>query len=410
MEAKGFTTRVLHADRKSEVKHGSLHKPIHTSISFEYDKAKDIADVFQAKQKGYTYGRQVNPTITALENKVTQMEDGVATACFSTGMAAITATLLALLKSGDHLISSDFLFGNTNSLFNTLKNFGIDVSFVDATNVNLVEEAIRPNTRAVFVETIANPCTQVSDLANIGDLCELKKLLYIVDNTITSPYLFLPKTVKCGLVINSLSKYICGHGNALGGSVTETGFFDWSHLDTIYEGYKATPKIFWGLMQIKKKGLRDMGGTLDPEPAHRIAIGAETLALRMQTASTNAQRLAESLESHKKVLKVFYPGLIEHPQHERASSLFNGFSSLMSINLDKSLDCFSFLDKLQTVITASNLGDNRTLAIPVAHTIYYEMGAERRASMGITDGTIRLSIGIENFDDLLEDFLQALSN
>lgn len=405
---KGFTTTLLHSDRQKTIEHGSLHKPIHTSVAYGYDDAREIAEVFQGKASGYSYGRQNNPTTTALADKITQMEDGVNTACFATGMAAISATMLSLLRSGDHIISSAFLFGNTNSFFNTLKTFGIEVSFVDATDVKNIDAAIQKNTKLVFVETIANPATQVSDLAEIGSLCEQKSLLYVVDNTLTSAYLFQPKEVRAGLVINSLTKSMGGHGNALGGSVTETGVYDWSHFSNIYDTYKKGAVNTWGLLQIMKKGLRDMGGTIGPEASHHLAIGMETLALRLDKSCANAFALADFFESRQGVKKVFYPGLKTHAEHKRAASLFKYFGSLLSIELDESINRFDFLNALTLAITSSNLGDNRTLAIPVADTIFYEMGAERRASMGIGDGMIRLSIGTEDIGDLIADFTTAL--
>ncbi|MEE9303993.1 MAG: cystathionine gamma-synthase family protein, partial [Thiotrichaceae bacterium] len=377
--------------------------------AFGFKNSRDIAAVFQGKTKGYSYGRATNPTVAALEEKITILEDGLATCCFATGMAAISATLLTLLRSGDHLISSAYLFGNTNSFFNTLSTLGIEVSFVDATDVKNVIDATQENTKAVFVETIANPRTQITDLALIGDYCAEQEFLYIVDNTLTTPLLFQPKSVKAGLIINSLTKYIGGHGNALGGSVTETGCFDWSTYDNIYDTYKKVETTMWGILQIKKKGLRDMGGTLSAEAAHHLSVGSETLALRMKKSTSNTLVLAHFFEQHPLINQVFYPGLESHKEHQRASTLFTAYGSLMSIELNDNIDCFDFLDKLKLVITATNLGDNRTLAIPVAHTIYYEMGAERRASMGIADGLIRLSIGIEDVDDLINDFTLALS-
>lgn len=406
--SKGFTTAILHSDRQGGIEHGSLHKPVHNSITFAHNTAADIAAVFQGRQPGMTYGRQVNPTTQALEKKITLMEGGLATCCFSTGMAAISATLFSLLRAGDHVVSSVFLFGNTNSVFQTLQNFGIEVSFVDATDVANVEAALKPNTRLVFVETIANPCTQVADLERIGALCMAREVLYVVDNTITSPWSFKPASVGAGLVINSLSKYIGGHANALGGSVTETGAFDWEKFPNIYPNYKTGKPSTWGLLQIRKKGLRDTGATLAPEAAHHISVGSETLALRQERSSANAGKLAEFFSTHPAIKQVFYPGLAAHPQHALARKLFRNNSSLMSIELKPEVDCFAFIDALQLVVIASHLGDNRSLAIPVAHTIYFEMGAERRAEMGISDGTVRLAIGIEDSDDLVADFAQAL--
>src|SRR3982751_2948655 len=277
-ENTGFTTRILHADRDSSIEHGALHKPLHLSVAYGYKDARELAAVFQNRAQGYVYGRQGNPTTAALEAKVTLMEEGVATVCFATGMAAIGAALVALLRHGDHVVSSAFLFGNTNSLFGTLEAHGASVSFVDATDVANVERALQPNTRLVFVETIANPRTQVADLARIGELCAARGIIYFVDNTMTSPYLFLPKRVGATFVVNALTKYIGGHGDALAGSITDTGLFDWTRYANILEPYKSAKPPLWGLTQIRKKGLRDFGGTLGAFDAHHIAIGAETLA------------------------------------------------------------------------------------------------------------------------------------
>ena len=405
----GFTSKIIHSDRRDPIEHGSIHKPIHTAVTYAYDDSRDLAAVFQGKKSGYTYGRQVNPTVTALQDKITLMEEGIATAAFGTGMAAIGTALFALLRCGDHFISSSFLFGNTNSLFNTLVTQGIEVTFVDATSSDAVAAAIQSNTKLVFVETIGNPRTQVSDLVGIGDLCREHNLIYFVDNTMTTPYLFRPKDVGASLVINSLTKYIGGHANALGGAVTETGLFDWSTFANLYDDYKKGDVSGWAIQQIKKKGLRDLGASLGPEAAHHISVGSDTLALRMDRICENAQRLAEYLDGHEKVRKVYYPGLSVHPEHDRSASLFGCHGGIFSIELVDDVDCFDFINKLDLVICSSNLGDTRSLAIPVAHSIYFEMGAERRASMGIDDSLVRFSIGIEELDDLLVDFEQALA-
>ncbi len=409
MKKKNFTSTALHSDREGKPEHGVLHKPIHTSVAFAYEDARELAEVFQKKKFGYAYGRQNNPTIEALAQKITKMEQGLATVLFATGMAAIGSTLLALLRRGDHIVSSTYLFGNTNSLFNTFRELGVEVSFVDATDSNNVAAAIQDNTRLVFVETVANPVTQVADLEGIGALCAERKLIYFVDNTMTSPWLFSPVTVQASLVINSLTKYIGGHGNALGGSVTDTGLFDWSAFGNIYDNYKKGDPANWGMNQIRAKGLRDFGASLGPEAAHHLSAGSDTLGLRMDKSCHNAMAIAEFCDAHPKVRKVSYPGLKDHPQHERAQKLFKHFGAILSIELDDSLDCFDFLNALDLVVSSSNLGDNRTLGIPVAHTIFFEMGPERRASMGVADSMVRFSVGIEDTEDLLADFEQALS-
>ena len=404
----GFTTTILHNDRQKPVEHGSLHKPVHTSVAFGYADARQLASVFQGKEPGFRYGRQGNPTIAALEDKVTRMEDGVATICFATGMGAIGAVFQALLKAGDHVVSSSFLFGNTNSLWQTVAGQGVGVDFVDATDVANVEAALTPNTRIVFVETIANPRTQVADLARIGALCKERGILYVVDNTMTTPYLFRPKAVGAGLVVNALTKSIGGHGIALGGSLTDTGVYDWSVYPNIAANYKRQPQPMWGMVQLRAKALRDFGASLGPEAAHHIAVGSETLALRMERTSSNALALASMLEADERVAAVHYPGLASHPQHALATSLFRASGPLFSFELKDGIDCFDYLNRLKLAIPASNLGDTRTLVIPVAHTIFFEMGAERRASMGIAESLIRVSVGIEDIDDLLADFQGAL--
>ena len=407
LPVKGFTTKVVHNDRQDSIEHGSLHKPIHANVAYGYDDARELAAVFQGAKSGYSYGRQVNPTVTALESKVTVMESGVASVCFGTGMASIGTTMFALLRSGDHIVSSAFLFGNTNSLFNTFGQMDINVSFVDATSVDAVAAAVTEKTRVVFVETIANPRTQVADLARIGEFCAQHGLVYVVDNTMTSPYLFQAKEVGASLVVNSLTKYIGGHGNALGGAVTELGNYDWSTFPNIYPEYQGGEPTKWGITQIKKKGLRDLGASLGPEAAHHIAMGSETLALRVQRQSDNAMAICQYLQAHPKVKRVYYPGLDDHPQHARAQELFRAFGGLFSFELQPEVDLWEFLNRLDVIVKSSNLGDNRTLAIPVAHTIYFEMGAERRASMGIDESLIRISSGIEDSEDLLADLAAA---
>lgn len=409
MKEVGFTTAIVHSNRQSGAEHGAIHKPIHTSVQYGFDRVEDLVGVFQGSIKGgFNYARQGTPTTAALETLITNMEQGVGSVCFATGMAAITATFLTLLKSGDHLIASRFVFGNTNSIFGTLARLGITVTMVDATDSAQVAAAIQPNTRLVFVETIANPGTQIPDLAAIGELCQERGLLYVVDNTVSSPLLFRPKSVGAGLVINSLTKTIAGHGSALGGSVTDTGCFDWQTFPNILESYRKGDPAQWGLLQIKKKGLRDMGASLSSEHAHQISLGAETLDLRVMRTSATALTLANFLESHPAIGRVYYPMLPSHPQHALAKKHFKAGSWLLSFELRDAAQCFAFINRLQLPIKATGLGDTRTLIIPVAPTIFWEAGAQVRAEMGIADGLIRLSVGLEDSADLIADFEQAL--
>jgi O-acetylhomoserine (thiol)-lyase len=408
MTALGFTTKIVHSDHQLGLEAGAVHAPIHNSVPFGFADVQGLIDVFQG-QPGHAYARTSTPTLDALCQKIQKMDNGVATAVFSSGMSAIVATFLTLLKAGDHVICSRFLFGNTTSLLSTLQGYDIGITLVDATDINDVANAYQENTKMIFVETIANPVTQVSALSEIGDFCEEKGLIYVVDNTITSSYLFDARIVKASLVITSLSKYVAGHGNAMGGSVTDLGLFNWETYPNIYEGYRKGDSKMWGISQIKKKGLRDMGACLSSQGAHLISVGSETMELRMERQAINTMALAKLLEASPKVAKVYYPGLAAHPQHERAKQLFSGFGALLSFDLIEGIDCCEFLNKLKLVISATHLGDNRTLALPVAPTIYFEMGLKLRQEMGISENMIRCSIGIENTADLLADFEQALA-
>ncbi|MCW5223460.1 cystathionine gamma-synthase family protein [Verminephrobacter aporrectodeae subsp. tuberculatae] len=405
-----FTTRIVHADRWGGAEQGAVHQPIHTSVQYGHARVEDLIAVFQGTAKGgFNYARQGTPTTAALESKITQMEQGHGSIVFATGMAGICAVFLTLLKAGDHLVVSQFVFGNTNSALGTLADLGIAVSTVDVTDAAQVAAALRPNTRMVFLETIANPGTQIPDLDGIGALCKQHGLLYVVDNTVASPYLFRAASVGAGLVVNSLTKSIGGHGDALGGAVTDTGLYDWSGHPNIFAAYRKGDPKGWGLQQLRKKGLRDMGATLSSQAAHQLALGAETLALRMERSSASALALAQWLEQHPAIARVLYPMLPSHPQHAQARRHLRAGSWLLSFEPRDPAQCLPLCNRLRLPIRATGLADTRTLIIPVAHTIFWETGPAARAAMGITDGMIRLSVGLEEIEDLLADFEQALA-
>ncbi len=409
-QVPAVSTRILHIDRMTVVGYGAVHAPMHTSVLYGYESAQELQEVFQGHKPGFTYARQGNPTSAALEAKLNLLEESHATICFATGMAAISATFFALLKAGDHVVSSRYVFGNTASVLRTLQGFGVEVSYIDSTDGSQVAAGLQPNTRLVFVETIANPRTQVADLAAIGDLCRRNGVVFIVDNTMTTPELFKPRTVGASLVINSLTKGIAGHADAMGGAVSDTGLFDWGTFSNIDPLYRAGDPNNWGMVQIRRKGLRDLGGALRPEDAHRIALGAETLKLRITQTNANALDLAHWLNSQPQVANVYYPGLADHAQHRRATELFGGrYGPLISFDLTNADDTFKVLDALRIVVLSTHLSDNRTLAIPVANTIFSEMGEPARAEMGISPGLVRLSVGIEDIRDLIADFAQAFA-
>lgn len=405
-----FTSNIVHFDRHLADVNGAIHYPVHPSTQYTYSSVEELINVFQGKTKGNSpYSRQGTPTTAALEAKLADVEGGDGAVAFSTGMAAICAVFLTLLKSGDHIVVSKYLFGNTASFFNTLEGYGIEVTRIDTADVSNVQNACTAATRIVFVESVANPGTQVPDLAAIGDWCAVNNLLYIVDNTILSPYLFKPKAVKASLVVHSLTKSVAGQGQILGGVVINTGVFDWTQYPNIFAAYRKGDPNKWGLMQIRKKGLRDMGATLTSQSAHMISLGLETLALRMDRTSSTALAIAHFLQQHPKVAKVHYPMLDIHPANKQAKGLFKAGSWLLSFELKDSDECLSFIDKLQVFVKATGLGDTRSLVIPVAHTIFWEMGAVKRQAMSIDDGLIRISVGLEELDTLTDDLAQALA-
>ncbi|NVK25039.1 MAG: cystathionine gamma-synthase family protein [Gammaproteobacteria bacterium] len=408
MSDKRFTTSTVHADRKLNPDSGAVHYPVVNSVLYGYEDPQDLVDVFQGKRSGHAYARQSTPTTDALQQMVNDMEQGVGCLTFASGMAAITTTFITLLKAGDHLIASQFLFGNTPSVLGTLRRFGVEVTQVDVTDAQNVKDAIQPNTVMVFLETIANPVTQIADLQGIGELCAERNLVYVVDNTMTPSYLFKAKDVGASLITSSLTKYVGGHGTVTAGAVIDTGLYDWTNYGNILDGFRKLDPSAQALTQIKKKGLRDFGACLSSDSAHMIAVGAETMALRIDRACSNALTLATYLQQHPKIANVYYPGLETHPQHDRANKYFKHSGAIISFDPIESIDPVALLTELELVISATHLGDNRTLALPVAQTIFWEMGLENRQKAGISENMIRMSVGIEDPEDLVKDFEQAL--
>ncbi|WAJ71624.1 cystathionine gamma-synthase family protein [Catenovulum adriaticum] len=409
MKEKGFTTQVVHAERLQNIESGAVHQPLHQSVLFAYEQAQDLVNVFQGKSKHHAYARQSTPSVNVLQNTLTQLEGAVSSLVFSSGMAALSNTLLTLLKAGDHLIMSQFVFGNTSSFAKTLIQFGIEVDFVDITNHTQIKQSIKPNTRMLFCETIANPVTQVADIKAIKNICQPQNIVLTVDNTMTPCYLFNGIQAGADLLICSLTKYFGGHANALGGAVIDTGNYNWQNYPNILKTYQQGDSKTWAITQIKKKGLRDMGACLSSDAIHLLSVGAETLALRMDKSCHSALQIATFLNQHHKIKTVYYPGLATHPEHAIAQRQFKYPGAILSFDLIDSIDCLDFIDQLKLILCSTHLGDNRSLAIPVAPTIYYEMGIENRKKMGISEGMIRLSVGIEDTQDIINDLTQALS-
>lgn len=407
--SESLTTTLLHHDRRNSTC-GDIHAPIHTSVQYAFESAEKLIQAFEISQnRRAVYARSGTPTVFSLEDKVTLLEGGVGTVCFASGMSALSATFFSLLNAGDHLVASRHLFGNTASLLRSLTRFGVQVDLVNPNDAREVQAALRPSTRMVFVESVSNPTTVVADLRGIGALCQQKGVPLVVDNTVLSPLLFQPKTVHAALVVNSLTKTLAGHGAGLGGAVTDTGCFDWTRYHNVADEYKRTDPSHWALIQIRKRGLRDMGGCLSSEHAHSIALGLETAALRVRQTCESALRIAEFLKSHPAVCQVNYPLLESHPQFSLARQLFAGGSWLLSFSLQSGTQSLELLNALQVPAKSTGLGCGRSLVIPVANTLFADMDADNRRSIGIDDGLVRYSVGLEPADDLINDLRNAFA-
>lgn len=411
MKKRVNNTQLVHADRLiNRPEHGAVHQATNNSVLFEFEDVADLEAVFQGKKPGHVYSRSSSSSAVSLQNMLSHLEGGVGAVTFATGMAAISSMVYSLLKAGDHIIVSQYLFGNTRSFFQTLADFSVHVSYVDVTSSEAVKTAVTQNTKLVFCESIANPVTQVSDLGGISEICNEHGLLFVIDNTMTPAPMLDAKALNASLVVTSLTKYIGGHGNVLGGVVVDLGNYNWKSFANISDTYKVADTAQWGLTQIRKRGLRDMGATLAPNSAHQISIGLETLNLRMKQSCENAMAMALFCQSHPAIKDVFYPGLVEHPQHQRAIALFDHqFGAILSLELMPDIDMRRFLNALNLIICSTHLGDTRTLALPIATTVFFENGPEQRKIMGISDNLIRISVGIEDIDDLIDDICHALT-
>ncbi|NKB54030.1 MAG: hypothetical protein GKR97_17770 [Rhizobiaceae bacterium] len=401
---------LLHLDRlERDLPNGALFEQRFDSVAYEFDDTSVLEDVYQGRTKFFGYGRQGSPTTSALENRISHLEDGIGSLVFSSGMAAYDSVYSTIARSGDHIIASRYLFSNTLSLLESYKSrWGLEVDYVDPTEIENVASCLKSNTIAVLVETVSNPTTIVPCMHAIGDFCEVNNIAFIVDNTVTGPLAFSPKAAKASLVIHSLTKGISGHGRSLGGSVTDTGCYDWLNGKIILEDSCIDSNGFLYLKQLRKKGRSEKGSMPSNHEIAQISMGMETLPLRSTQSASTANKLAEMLSLNPNIDRVWYPGLDTHDQHEYCKEHFANFGALLSFSLNGKKPG-EFLDRLSLIVTSSSLGDTRTLAIPPATTIFHDISRESRELMDIPDGMIRMSVGIEPPGDLISDIEQALS-
>ncbi len=404
-------TKLLHGAYAPEEKTGATVSPIFQSSAYAYESAEDLEAVFAGRAPGFVYSRINNPTLDRFEKRMTTLEDGLASVACASGMAAISTVALALAGSGDEIVSGNSIFGGTYSLFShTLTRYGITTRFVETTDVEAYRQAITDRTRLIFVETIGNPKLDVPDISAIAAVAREHGIVLVVDNTVTTPVLCRPKELGADIVVHSTSKYINGHGNAIGGTIVDCGTFDWdnpryTHLKEYYDRVRQ----FAFVASLRNRVHRDLGCCFSPFNAFLMSIGMESLALRMERHCSNAAAVAEDLNADSNVEHVGYPGLEAHPNHDVATRQFGGmYGGLLTLRLGTKQRCFTFINALKHAQNLANLGDAKSLIVHPASTFCREANDAEREAMGVTDDLVRVSIGIEHVDDIREDITQAL--
>jgi O-acetylhomoserine (thiol)-lyase len=422
-QAPHFDTLAVHGGHAGDPTTKARAVPIYQTTSYLFDNAEHASRLFALQEFGNIYTRINNPTTDVLEQRLAALEGGVGALAVASGQSAVIYSLLNVAKAGDHIVSSASLYGGTyNAFAHTLPRFGVEVSLVDLNDLDAVRAAIKPNTKAIFAETIGNPKIDILDVETIAQLAHENGLPLIVDNTLATPYLLNPIAYGADVVVHSATKFIGGHGTAIGGAIVDGGTFDWGNNprfpdfvepDPSYHGLQYAP-VFGNLAYILKARvqlLRDIGAAISPFNAWLLIQGLETLGLRIERHVHNAQAVAEFLWAHPKVASVGYAGLPTHPAFARAQKyLPKGAGSILTFQIKDAgeSDAKAFIDRLKLFSLLANVGDAKSLVIHPASTTHQQLSKAERLHSGIDDSTIRLSIGIEDRRDIIADLAQAL--
>ncbi|PRX32496.1 O-acetylhomoserine (thiol)-lyase [Orenia metallireducens] len=401
-----FETKLVNLKIKDQ--YGATNTPVYLNNSFAYDNAEDLEKVFNNRALGYTYSRISNPSTKSVEDKLASLEGGKQAIVCASGMAAISTATLTLLEAGDEFISTSSLFGGTYNLFKNYQKYGIKPRFSQGIEAEDIAELITDKTKFVFLETLGNPKLDIPDIKGIAKLCEKNQIPLIVDSTVTSPVLIKPIELGANLVIHSTSKYINGTSNSIGGVIVDGANFDWTVFDN-FADYKRFSKLAFS---VKARGevFKDFGPCSSPLSSMLNELGIPTLALRMEKHCQNALELAEFLAEHPEVKEVNYPGLEDNQYNQRAKELFaNGFGGMLTLRVGSKEKAFEIINNLEYFYNLANIGDVKSLVIHPASTIYAGNTVEERESLGAYNDLIRVSVGIENVEDLKADFAQALN-
>jgi O-acetylhomoserine (thiol)-lyase len=418
----GLDTMALHAGAQPDPTTGARATPIYQTASFTFPDSDYAASLFNLERTGHVYSRLSNPTNAVLEERIAALEGGVGAIATASGQAALHLAIVTLMGAGSHIVAASALYGGTHNLLAyTLSRFGIETTFVDARDPESFRNAIRDNTRLVFAETLGNPGLDVLDIPRVADIAHAAGLPLMVDSTFTTPYLMKPLELGADLIQHSATKFLSGHGVVIGGLLVDGGTFDWDAsgkfptLTEPYEGFhnlvfteEFGPAAF--IVRARKEGLRDFGACMSPTSAFHILQGIETLGMRMERHVENTRAVVEFLQAQETVQTVAYPELEGHPDRELAAQLLpRGCGAVFSFDLQGGREAgIAFVDALDLFSHLANVGDAKSLVIHPASTTHHRMDEAALAAAGIGSGTIRLSIGLENVGDLVDDLKQGL--
>ena len=418
----GFDTLALHAGAAPDPTTGARAVPIHLTTSFVFESSEHAASLFNLERAGHVYSRISNPTNAVLEQRVSALEGGIGAIATASGQAALHLAIATIMGAGSHIVASTALYGGSQNLLHyTMRRFGIDTTFVKPGDIDAWKAAIRPNTKLLFGETVGNPGMDVLDIPTVASIAHEASVPLLVDSTLTSPWLIKPFEHGADIVYHSATKFLSGHGTVIGGLVVDGGSFDWEksgkfpELSEVYEGFhnmvfteESTVGAF--LLRARREGLRDFGACMSPHTAWLILQGIETLPLRMAQHARNTEKVVQFLAAHPFVSKVGHPMLESHPSYALAQKLLpRGAGSVFSFDMKGSREQGKkFIETLKVFSHLANVGDCRSLVIHPASTTHFRMSDEALSGAGIGPGTIRLSIGLEDADDLIDDLKRAL--
>ncbi|MBC8005601.1 MAG: O-acetylhomoserine aminocarboxypropyltransferase/cysteine synthase [Verrucomicrobia bacterium] len=407
---KSFTTRSLNIPFPKKDPHNALSMPVYETVAYEFASAEDIAANFRGELPAHTYSRTSNPTVEYFETKIKSLTGAHHVLAVSSGMAAISATIMALCQKGDNIISGNQLFGHSLSLFEqSLSAYGLETRFVNTTRTELIEQLIDEKTRAIYFETVTNPQLEIADIKRLAEIANKHGIVLIADSTITPPSVFVSKSLGVHIEVMSTTKFISGGATAVGGLIIDNGLYDWKKNPNCKASAARYGKDAF-TARLRKNYYRNFGMPLTAHAANYMIAGLDILELRVERCYQNCMKLGEYFQQNPNVQRVDYPGLKDSPFYDLAVQQFNGIpGSVMTFDLESQQECYLFMNRLKIIRRATNLNDNKSLIIHPFSTIYCDFPESFRHEMGIRPTMMRLSVGIEGVQDLIEDMEQALS-